>query len=102
MENFVRLYVHGYVGVAHEARSGGGPSVTDGEKDGAVKHSPLLLGFSYRAGPSAALLMCSLTWVLCIFGSALGAAFPSCIILVDMVSWEDKRYCPCFCIGEVI
>ena len=38
VENFVRLYVPGYVGISHEARAGGGPSVTDGGQDGVIKH----------------------------------------------------------------
>ena len=41
VEDFVRLYACGYVGVTHKARAGGGTSVTDGGRDGAVEHSPL-------------------------------------------------------------
>ena len=41
VEIFVRLYACGYVGVTHEARAGGGTSVTDGGRDGDVEHSPL-------------------------------------------------------------
>ena len=41
METFVRLYARRYVGFAHKARAGGGPSVNDGGRDGAVEHSPL-------------------------------------------------------------
>ena len=41
VENFVRLYARGHVRVAHEARAGGDPSVTDGRQDGAIEHSSL-------------------------------------------------------------
>ena len=36
VEIFVRLYAHWYVGFAHKARAGVGPSVTDGGWDGAA------------------------------------------------------------------
>ena len=38
VEIFVRLYAPGYVRIAHEAGAGGSPSVTDGGRDGVIKH----------------------------------------------------------------